>query len=141
MAETNQITAESLNLQNAWAEEYNSAKGTLDKVLDTILDFYTGDTKQVRTSHFFRQAKELTAKKNLEDYIGKHGDKQIFLNRLGVDLGWLTNVQPTEIESKWCGSPRTIVDLKKMRLAAYANLNMKMKTWESEFERALVLLA
>ena len=141
MAETNQITAESLNLQNAWAEEYNSAKGTLDKVLDTILDFYSGDTKQVRTSHFFRQAKELTGRKHLEDYIGKHGDKQRFLNRLGVDLGWLTNVQPNEIEAKWSGSPTTIVDLKEMRLAAFSNLNLKMKTWDSEFERALVLLA
>ena len=46
---------------------------------------------------------------------------------------------------KWCGSPTTIVDLKKMRLAAtraaYSNLNLKMKAWDAEFERALVSLA
>jgi hypothetical protein len=140
MAETNQETAESLNHQNVLAQQYNSAKETLDGVVDSILDYHNGDTKQVRKSHFYRQAKELTGRKHLEDYIGKHGDKQRFLNRLGVDLGWLTNVQPNEIEAKWSGSPTTIVDLKKMRLAAFSNLNLKMKAWNAEFEQALVWL-
>ena len=76
----------------------------------------------------------------MQDYIGKHGDKERFVNRLGVDLGWLTNVQPNEIEAKWSGSPTTIVDLKKMRLAAFSNLNLKIKAWDAEFEQALVWL-